>query len=125
MLWTQDELERKSFSLELNGKMIHHKTELTILRNLLSDSLAWDQPLKKVLIPALRNRVRTLRTVAKYMDPGFKARFTNLIFCSKLMFRLETWGACPKTLLSKLQSLQDQAAKYHNKTLRQMLLLLN
>ena len=98
---------------------------MLILGNLMSDSLTWDKHIKQVLIPALTNKLRTLRLVNKYLDPGFKAIFTNSSFRSTLMFGLETWGGAAKTLVSKVQLLQNQASKlalprqYKYKTSRQ------
>ena len=95
MIWTKDDRERRHFSIELEGKLIKHKKEVTILGNLLSETLKWDAHISKNVIPSLRNRVRTLRAVSKYMHDGFKARFANSLFRSKIMFGLETWGEAP------------------------------
>ena len=78
--------------------------------NTLSESLIWDNHLKKILIPALNNRVRTLRTMTKYMGKKFKQIYANSVFKSKVMFGIETWGAAI-TLISKIKNLQDQTTK--------------
>ena len=61
--------------------------------------------------PSLRNRIRTLRLISKYLDTGFKAIYCNSVFRSKLMFGLETWGGAQKTQINMVQKLQDQASK--------------
>ena len=44
------------------------------------------------MIPSLQNRIRTLRTINKYLDPKFRRVYTSSVFRAKLMFGLETWG---------------------------------
>ena len=111
MLWTKDDNERRHFQIELEGKIVKHQKEVTILGNLISEKLTWESQIKKNVIPSLRNRVRTFRAVSKYMEAGFKARFANAIFRSKLMFGLKSWGGGPKTLINTIQTLQDQMTK--------------
>ena len=131
MLWTEDDRERQDFQIILEGNTIRHQKEIKILGNTISDSLTWDSHIAKNLIPSLRNRVQTLKIVSRYMDKGFKARFANSIFRSKLMFSLETWGGGPKTLITRIQSLQNQASKWalprklREKMTRQRLKILN
>ena len=55
--------------------------------------------------------MRTLRIVSKYLDPKFCIIYANLIFKSKLLFGIETWGGAPKGLISNVQKLQNQATK--------------
>ena len=95
MLITNDDDLKKNFKITLNEKVIKHKAEMVILGNTLSDTLAWDSHVRKTVIPSLTNRVRTLRHVAKYLRPGFCAQYANAIFCSKLMFGIESWGVRP------------------------------
>ena len=82
-----------------------------ILGNLLSDQLTWDANVSTILIPALKNQLRTLKLVNRYLGPGFKAIYTNAVFRSRIMFGLETWGGAAKTLRSKIQKLQDKASE--------------
>ena len=81
-----------------------------MLGNTMEDNLSWDNRVRMNVIPALRNQVSTLRNMSKYLDRGFRANYANAVFKSKLMFGLKSWGA-QKTLLAKIQSLQDQASK--------------
>ena len=60
MLVTKDENQKKSFEIELNGKNICHSREVKILGNFMTNSLTWDAHVKKLVIPSLQNRVRTL-----------------------------------------------------------------
>ena len=106
MLQTNDQTIKDKFTVTLNGKEIRHKKEIIVLGNLLSDSLTWDAHVKKILLSSLRNRVRTLRMIAKYMDRGFRAIFANSVFRSCLMFGLETWGGALKTQIKDVQKLQ-------------------
>ena len=125
LLQTKNEEFKRNFSINLGGKEIKNKTDVNILGNTLTDKLTWDLHLTRNLIPALKNRVRTLRGVSKYLDNGFKAMFSNAVFKSKLMYGLESWGGAPRSLISKIQKIQEQASKlavphkHRNKNSRQ------
>ena len=111
LLQTKNVEFKRKFSINLGGKEIKSKTNVNILGNTMSDDLTWSLHLTKNLIPALKNRVRTLRGVSKYLDKGFKAMFSNAIFKSKLMYGLESWGGAPRALISRIQKIHDQASK--------------
>ena len=96
MLVTNKKELKESFEVKLNGKNVKHKNEVIILGNTMSSTLTWDAHIRKVLIPALSNRVRTLRLISKYLGKGFRAIYANAIFCSKFMFGIETWGGAQK-----------------------------
>ena len=125
MLITSDKDYKKEFSIDFKGKTVKHSTVLMILGNLMSDQLTWDIHLEKVLLPALANKIRTLKLVNRYLDKGYRALFTNSIFRSSLMFGLETLGGASRRLINKVQNLQKQASKlalprqYQFKTNRQ------
>ena len=110
MLQTKNQALKDSFSIILNGKEIKHQKEIKILGNLLSETLTWDAHVVKLLIPALKNRIRTLKLMTRYLDNGFKAMYTNAVFKSKMMFGLETWGGAKQSHISMIQSLQDKAS---------------
>ena len=95
----------------LNNKIVKNKTRVKILGNVLDQNLSWDFQLSNVLIPNLANRVRTLKLTAKFMDKKFRIQYSNAVFRSKLLFGIETWGGCSKSLISKVQLLQDKAAR--------------
>ena len=92
MLISKDERLKKEIAIEMSGKIVKHQRELKILGNTLSENLTWDSHVQKILIPALNNRVRTLRTLSKYMGNKFKKIYANSVFKSKVMFGIETWG---------------------------------
>ena len=101
-LFTKDQDYKDNFCIELKGKNVKYQKEMKILGNLLSENLSWEVHVKKILIPTLQNKIRTLKLVNKYLGKGFKAIFTNSIFRSSLMFGLETWGGVAKSLISKI-----------------------
>ena len=77
----------------------------------MKDDLSWDVHVEKTVLPQLRNRVRSLRIMTKYLDRGFRAQYVNAIFKSKLLFGIESWGGVKSSLIQKVQKLQDQASK--------------
>ena len=111
MIITKKEHIKENFEVILNGKPVKNKQQIVILGNTLAANLSWDTHVQKSLIPALTNRVRSLKLIAKYLKPGFRAQYTNAVFRSKLMFAIEAWGGASKTLIQKVQNLQNQAAK--------------
>ena len=96
MLQTKDKNLKETFCVNLGGKEIYHSKEVNILGNTLSDELTWDRHVTKNVIPSLRNRVRTLRGVNKFLDRGFRACYSNSVFQSKLMYGIENWGGGAK-----------------------------
>ena len=92
MLITRDEKLKRDFEITIGGKVIKHKRNVTLLGNVMSDSLTWDSHVEKTLIPALNNRVRTLQMIAKYLNPKFRKIYVSAVFRSKLLFGVETWG---------------------------------
>ena len=97
----------------------------------MTDDLTWDHQVSNVLLPALSNRVRTLKMMTRYLDDKFKRIYANSIFKSKLMFGIETWGGAKKSLIRKVQILQDKVTKLSlpkeaaNKSNRQRLILMD
>ena len=92
LLNTTNQKEKEEFEVELKGKVVKHSKEMKVLGNLLSDQLTWEAHVRRILIPALINRIRTMRIMNKYLDRGFKAIYSNSTFRSRMMFGLETWG---------------------------------
>ena len=125
MVISKNNAMKSNFAVTMNNKVIKHKEEITILGNTLSASLTWEAHVSNVLLPALRNRVQTLRLITRYLPTGFRAIYANSIFRSRLMFGIETWGGAPLKLINKIQDLQNKASKLalprhlHNKNHRQ------
>ena len=102
---------RDNFSIRFGDKTIRHSPQVKLLGNVITDTLTWDHHVEKIVLPGLRNRIRTLRMTSRYLDPSFKISYTNCVYRSKLLFAIESWGGSSKVLLNKIQSLQDQASK--------------
>ena len=131
MLFTKDLEAKKNFKLQIKGKSITHQRYAKVLGNTLADDLSWNHHVTTLVIPALTNRVRTIKLVSKYLTPKYKAIYANSTFRSQLMFGMESWGGALKTNLKKIQTLQDRASKWalptklHYKNPRQRLKQLN
>ena len=111
MLITTNRQQKQDFQIQIDNKVIRHSPQLKILGNLLTDNLSWKDHVTKIVLPGIRNAVRTLRLTTKYLDPKFKGIYTNSTYRSKLHFALETWGGIDKTPMTKVQQVQDQACK--------------
>ena len=126
MLVTKNKDLRKNFQIELGGKRITHQKNVKILGNIFSEDLSWDNMIQKELIPSLKNRARTLKLVGKYMSSKFKKIYAQSTFKSKIIFGSESWGGSRKTLIEKIQTIQNKVIKYtlgpehHKKSTRQM-----
>ena len=92
MIFTKNTQSKKDFKLAIKGKQIVHQKHAVILGNTLAEDLSWNHHISTVVIPALANRVRTIKSVSKFLTPKFKAIFANSTFRSKLMFGMESWG---------------------------------
>ena len=115
MLVTKNSEMKKNFQVVLNGKLIKHKNEVVVLGNTLSSDLSWDAHMRKILIPALTNRARSLRLIAKYLSKGFRAVYANTIYRSKLFFGIKTWGGAKKSLLNRVQKNPRSDLKNHSR----------
>ena len=111
MLLTKDQALKTNFQIPIGGKLLIHQPSLTVLGNVIVDYLTWDNHIQKVIIPSLANRVRKLRHVSAFMSPKFKLVYVNAIFRGKLTFTADAWEGGSQTMISKIQNIQDRAAK--------------
>ena len=110
MLLTKQTNQKREFEIQIGNKLLKHQSSLVVLGNVIADDLSWDEHVRRKMIPSLANRVRTLRQVNGYMDTKFRQNYSQAIFRGKLCFAADAWGGASKTMLSKLQDLQDRAA---------------
>ena len=92
MLISKDKNLKQNFKINLSGKEVKHRNNVKILGNMLDENLSWEGQLKKILIPSLSNRIRTLKAINKFLNPKFRKQYTNAVFRSKMFFGAETWG---------------------------------
>ena len=111
MIVTKDRKLRENFNIVLENKTVRHQRKVRILGNVIDEDLSWDKQMTSILIPQLANRVRTLKLTAKYLDRKFRRQYTTGVFRSKLLFGIESWGGCSKGLITKVQNLQEKAAR--------------
>ena len=68
--------------------------------------------------------------MGKYMEPKFRAQYAQAIFKSKILFAAESWGGASRSLIKKVQSIQDRVVKivlspeHDRKSIRQKHLVL-
>ena len=108
---SKDREVRENFSVTIDNKEIRHSKSVMILGSTLDENLQWDHHVSNTLIPNLKNRLRTLKLTLKYMNPKFCQQYAGAIFRGKLLFGIETWAGAKQSLVDKVQSLQDRAAK--------------
>ena len=101
---------RNNFKVQINNKELTHQPQMRILGNIFTDQLDWDHHIRTELIPPLSNRVRSLKLSTSYLGNKFRIQYVNSIFRSKLQFAMDTWGGMSKSLINKIQTLQNQAA---------------
>ena len=125
MIVTKKAQLREHFEIQLGNKMIKHQKNVRILGNIMSEDLTWDHHIQKELIPALKNRARTLKLIGRYMAPKFRAIYAQAIFKSKILFGAESWGGSKVSLINQIQAIQDKVVKYtvgpenYNQSIRQ------
>ena len=73
MVVSKHQNTKYDFNVTLAEKNIKHKNNVVILGNTFSHDLSWDNHISKVLIPSVKNRVRTLRILARYLPDKFRA----------------------------------------------------
>ena len=111
LIISKDKNMKENFQVNLDGKIVKHSKNVTILGTVMSDNLTWDHHLENKLIPNLKNRIRSLRQTTKYMDRNFKKHYVNAVFRGKALFGIETWSGAKKSNINSIQKLQETAAK--------------
>ena len=111
MIVSKSKTEKENFRVNIHGKELHHEQSLNILGNIFTSDLTWDLHINKIVLPSLANRIQTLRNITKFMDQKFRRIYANAIFHRKVTYVIDAWGGAGKTLISKVQNLQNQAAK--------------
>ena len=61
IIYSKNKQTRDTFEVILGDKTIRHTPQTKLLGNIINDQLSWDQHTEKIVLPGLRNRVRTLR----------------------------------------------------------------
>ena len=102
---------KEEFEVKLKGKVVKHSKEIKVLGIKITDNMMWDRHVENILIPQLKNRVRTYGLISKYLGPKFRRIYANACYRSKLMYGIESWGGVQKTLVTKLQNIQDKMTK--------------
>ena len=111
MVISNDKEVKKCFQIPAGGKQLYHQPALKILGNIITEDLLWDRHIRQIVIPDLANRVRTLRSKCQFMDLKFRTMYATTIFKGKFNFAIESWGGASKSLISKVQILQNRALK--------------
>ena len=111
MILSNNKTTKKNFSIQVQDKIIKHSSRVKILGTYMTEDLSWDNNIENHLIPSLKNRLRTLKYITPYMDNKFRKMYINAIFRGKILFGIETWGGAKATNITKLQNLQNSAAK--------------
>ena len=102
---------KTNFQIQIEDKTIRHSPKLKLLGNILTDNMSWNSHVSQIVLPALANTLRTIKMTTKYLDTKFRKMYMNSLYRSRLLFAIETWGGADKSLISKIQRLQDQAGK--------------
>ena len=63
--------------------------------------MSWEAHVKKIVIPGLSNRARTLRQITPYLDPSFRKQYATSIFKGKLNFAADAWGGVSQNRVAK------------------------
>ena len=111
MVISNNQKTKANFEFQIGQKTLKHQNSLKILGNIVTEDLSWDRHVQKIVIPELANRARTLKLTASFMDPKFRKVYATALFKGKLNFAIEAWGGVAKTLVNKVQLIQDRVTK--------------
>ena len=100
MIVSKQAKTKREFEIEIGDKIIKHSKQMKVLGTVIAEDLNFNKHLTSEIIPNLKNRLRTLKMITKYMSPSFKKVYVNAIFRGKLLFALETWGGAKKPLIN-------------------------
>ena len=112
MIISKDKHAQENFQVTIHNKPVKHQPQLTILGNIFTPDLKWENHIQKIVIPSLNHRLRTLKNIAGFMDQRFKQNYASAIFRGKLNYAIDAWGGALKTSLNKIQDIQDKTTKF-------------
>ena len=80
MILTKKKQIQKDFQITVAGKVLTHQPSLTILGNIVTADLSWEEHVNKLILLSLSNWVRTLRNISSFMNPEFRKNYATAIF---------------------------------------------
>ena len=114
MILSSSNETKSSFSIKIGEKEIKHSETMKLIGNTINDQLNFDNMIihgNDSLENQLKNRLRSIELISKYMKPDLRKQYVSSIFRGKLLFGINTWGGTSKSNINKLQILQDRASK--------------
>ena len=92
MMISSHQEAKREFEIQIEGKTIYHSPKLKLLGNVMTDNLSWNTHVRQVVLPSIRNTIRSLKITTKYLDRKFRQMYVNSLYRSRLLFAIETWG---------------------------------
>ena len=111
MIISKDTTKKQDFLITIDNKPLRHSPQLKILGNLFSDDLTWTKHVQQIVIPGLRNRIRTIKTNLKILGPEIQGQLCQLYLQIQTTVCSRNMGGVQKTTLQEVQKIQDQATK--------------
>ena len=100
--------------ININGNNIKHSKVIKILGTNFSEKLNWNYHIKEgkdSLIGNLKQRLNSLKMIAKRVSKKFARQLANALIMSKIFYNIETWGATSKENRKKIDKIILEAAK--------------
>ena len=98
--------EEKEDKIEVNGEVIKHNRTIKILGTTMNENLDWNSHLNEgnsSLISQLKQRLNSLKIIAKIVSQKFARQLANAILISKLNYNIGVWGNTSNTNTQILQ----------------------
>ena len=97
-----------------NDKLIPDKIYTRILGSNLKNNLNWDSHLligEKAILPATRKLIGALSTLRQHLSKKAKLKLVNALILSKIMYVVSLWGNTNPSILRKVQTTMNMAAR--------------
>ena len=113
MIITNDK-EVLNKSINVNGNKIENKSKIKILGTTINSKLNWDDHIingSGSLIGQLKQRLNSLKSIAKTISQNFAKQLANSLIISKLNYNIEVWGNTSRNNRNKIDQILYAAAR--------------
>ena len=113
MIITEDKEELEK-SIVVNNNKIENSVKIKILGTVLNNKLNWNDHLNSgqgSLLNQLKQRLNSLKSIARTISQKFAKQLANSILISKLNYNLEVWGNTSQENKNKINRILIEAAR--------------
>ena len=109
-----DNIEDTEDYITIDNNVIRNQNKIKILGTTINSKLNWNSHLlegQDSLLAQMKQRLNSIKIIAKYISRSFAKQMTNALLLSKLNYNIDIWGATTKHNINKIDKILESAAK--------------